>query len=318
MAVVRENILNSADVANDFLNAVVALDQTMSGLRASDLLAFVQANNLNIQMAGIDQDLSIYDIFVFWHLVAMRIPLSVGNAAHSGPIFLPWHRLYMIRLEEFMQQVTGDDTVALPYWDWAADGELATGSQWLAEVWDPAILGESRGAVRSGPLSQIRVRLVEDAQTGRLVSIDPRPLERRAGFGVSGLPDRGDVAVAMAADRYDAAPWGRGAGEHRDLLEGWWGFPAQMHNRVHVWVGGDMGPGTSPNDPVFFLNHCFTDRIWQDWMDLNGMVYQPGANQGPQGHRLNSQMVALIGQSLTPADVLDASQWYSYDSGLIV
>ena len=225
MAVVRENILNSADVANDFLNAVVALDQTMSGLRASDLLAFVQANNLNIQMAGIDQDLSIYDIFVFWHLVAMRIPLSVGNAAHSGPIFLPWHRLYMIRLEEFMQQVTGDDTVALPYWDWAADGELATGSQWLAEVWDPAILGESRGAVRSGPLSQIRVRLVEDAQTGRLVSIDPRPLERRAGFGVSGLPDRGDVAVAMAADRYDAAPWGRGAGEHRDPAGGLVGLP---------------------------------------------------------------------------------------------
>ena len=35
-----------------------------------------------------------------------------------------------------------------------------------------------------------------------------------------------------------------------------------MHNLVHRWVGGSMGPGTSPNDPVFFLHHCNVDRIW--------------------------------------------------------
>jgi hypothetical protein len=28
-------------------------------------------------------------------------------------------------------------------------------------------------------------------------------------------------------------------------------------DRVHVWVGGDMLPGTSPNDPAFFLDPCF-------------------------------------------------------------
>ena len=29
----------------------------------------------------------------------------------------------------------------------------------------------------------------------------------------------------------------------------------QLHNLVHVWVGGHMGYVASPNDPVSFLHH---------------------------------------------------------------
>src|SRR5829696_1697483 len=43
-----------------------------------------------------------------------------------------------------------------------------------------------------------------------------------------------------------------------------------MHNQVHVWIGGDMGPATSPNDPVFYLNHCNVDRIWEAWLVNQG------------------------------------------------
>ena len=39
-----------------------------------------------------------------------------------------------------------------------------------------------------------------------------------------------------------------------------------VHNRVHVWVGGSMGPSTSPNDPVFFLNHAKEDELWAVWI----------------------------------------------------
>jgi tyrosinase len=41
---------------------------------------------------------------------------------------------------------------------------------------------------------------------------------------------------------------------------------SQMHNGVHVWVGGMMGSvPPAPNDPVFWLHHCNIDRIWALW-----------------------------------------------------
>jgi tyrosinase len=90
---------------------------------------------------------------------------------------------------------------------------------------------------------------------------------------------------------------------------------SELHNRVHVWVGGDMGPGTSPNDPVFYLNHCNTDRIWEAWVQQHGRVYRPTVSDvdAPVGHRLDDVMVALLGAPMRPSDTLDASNWYVYD-----
>ena len=316
---VRENIFVSTAVRDQFLEASRLLDQPNSGVMASDIFNFLRANNLPLSMRGIEQELSIWDVFVFWHVLAMSIPLPVGNAAHSGPIFLPWHRMYMIRLEEFMQDALGDPNFGLPYWDWAADGELPVGQQWRTDLWRADYIGEARGEVRSGPIGDMRVRLVQDAFSGDLVSVAPRRIRRASGqsFGVPTLPRVQDVTAALNQPFYDVPPWNQQVASHRNVLEGWPNGP-QLHNRVHVWVGGDMGPGTSPNDPVFFLNHCNVDRIWEDWMGLRGRDYEPGVNRGPNGHRIDSQMVAIIGQALTPGAVLDPTQWYTYDAPLIV
>ena len=318
MAGTRENILVSAAVRDQFVQGLVELDSPNSGVFARDIAAFLRDNNLPLEIRGIDQELSIYDIFVFWHVLAMSIPLSVGNAAHSGPIFLPWHRMYMIRLEENLQQVLGDPDFGLPYWDWAADGELAVQDQWRADLWSADYIGEARGAVRSGAIAQMRVRLVQDARTGSLVSTTPRPIQRAAGMDarVRTLPREADVEAALDQTIYDRSPWNQSVMSHRNVLEGWVQGP-QLHNRVHVWIGGDMAPGTSPNDPAFFLNHCNVDRIWEQWMARHGRDYEPGRNRGPQGHRIDSTMVSIMGEALTPQQVLDPSAWYVYDHQLI-
>lgn len=49
---------------------------------------------------------------------------SSQNAAHNGPIFLPWHRHYMLILEQRLQTVLDDDGFDMLYWGWAADGDL--------------------------------------------------------------------------------------------------------------------------------------------------------------------------------------------------
>ena len=317
MASIRENIYNSAMVRDDYLNACLNMNQTSAGISAAQVSQFLQDNNIPLGMRGINQDLSIYDIFVLWHVVAMSVNLSEGNAAHGGPIFLPWHRLYMIRLEEMMQQMLSKPDFGLPYWDWAEDGELPASLQWRADLWNSNYLGEARGAVRSGILGDMRVRLVMSSSSAELISINPRPIERAAGQGIFSLPIKQDEQRVLNQSIYDAPPWNTRAQGHRNDLEGWINGPPQMHNRVHVWIGGDMSPGSSPNDPVFFLNHCNVDRIWENWMGRNGRIYAPRANQGPSGHRINDLMVSLIGGTLTPADVLDPSPWYNFDTALV-
>ena len=314
----RENILTSNSSRDDFLEGVRQLDQESTGISAADLFNWLQNNGINLRMQGINQDLTTYDLFVFWHVVAMSIPLATGNMAHGGPIFLPWHRLYLIRLEEQIRRILPNPNFFLPYWDWAADGQLGTTQQRQTQLWTSSYLGQSRGTVSSGLTSDIQVRLtqVNTLSGSVLVSHNPRNLERNAGVDVRTLPDKQDVVLAMNEPIYDQSPWSVNSSGFRNRLEGWINGP-QLHNRVHVWVGGDMGPGTSPNDPVFFLNHCNVDRIWEAWMVANSRTYVPAAPMGPQGHRLNDLMLSILATSMRPSDVLDPGQWYTYDSLIV-
>ena len=323
MAALRRNIRVSG-ASNRYLDAVSGLDSAMSGVMVSHAVERLAAAAPGLQLRGVDQELSYYDLLVLWHAAAMSIPMGGPgqNAAHNGPIFLPWHRHYMLILEQWLQTVLDDDQFGLPYWDWAADGDLPVAQQWQTDLWTAEALGESRGEIVSGRVAQMRVRLWQDPQTQVVWSIDPRPIRRAAGqdgrAAYSSLPTSASVRMCLREPEYDKNPWARQTVGHRARLEGW--VPSQegrlvdLHNLVHVWIGGDMAPGTSPNDPAFFLNHSNVDRIWERWQVDWGREYSPAADQGPMGHRVNSAMFTLIGDTRMPSDVLDAAPWYSYDN----
>jgi tyrosinase len=335
MTAIRRNILESDDARDRYLAGVAALAQEPAGITAAEAMLAIRRRIPSFEMFGIDQPLTMWDLFVLWHVVAMTVsglpPGRLRNLAHGGPVFLPWHRLFLLRLEQQLQRVTGDPDTALPYWDWAADGALPPAAQAETPLWTEQCLGEPRGNVTLGPVASLRVRLYRSGN--RLWSVQPRPLARAAGSDIATLPTSDDVVAAAATTTYDSAPWDAdsdsgatgptAADSFRNRVEGWVDArlpdqqaPPQLHNRVHVWVGGDMAPGTSPNDPVFYVNHCNADRLWEAWMARNGRTYQPtdvdlGA---PSGHRLHDQLYALFGDPLTPAQVLDASPWYEYDT----
>jgi tyrosinase len=52
----------------------------------------------------------------------------------------------------------------------------------------------------------------------------------------------------------------------------------QLHDDVHVWVGGDMRQvTTAAYDPLFFAHHCMIDRIWYLWQVRHGNGGVPNA-----------------------------------------
>jgi len=147
-----------------------------------------------------------------------------------------------------------------------------------------------------------------------------RGLRRSLGSQAPALPTKADTHAALGLTPYDHSPWNRNSTGFRNNLEGWQQNPGPgMHNLVHVWVGGDMLPATSPNDPVFFLNHCNVDRIWEAWMKKPGSpgrVYLPDdtAPVSLKGHRLHDTLSSLLSGSTTPAQMLNVTALYVYDS----
>jgi tyrosinase len=308
----RPNILNDATARQGYVNGVNLLKNEFTGPTTDSL-----------GIPGNSNPVSTYDLFVVWHQAAMMTltPPSQGdrNAAHSGPVFPAWHRFMLRLLELNLQRVLDDKSFGLPYWDWAVDGMLPPDQQLNSSVWAANCMGNSGAPVTTGPFAfdpanpkSFRVRVEADS-SAQLVQTD-RGLVRQLGTEASALPAKNNTAATLANPTYDAAPWNRDPATFRNGLEGW--NPYGMHNLVHVWVGGDMLPGTSPNDPVFFLNHCNVDRIWEAWMQKHGRTYLPldSAPADLKGHRLHDELFSLISPPTTPAAVLDMTATYTYDS----
>jgi len=239
-----------------------------------------------------------YDTYV-------QVHLNAHHDAHRGPAFFPWHREFLRRFELDLQAI--DPGVTLPYWNWTVDNSPTS------SLWDPAFLGgngrPSDGQVMTGPFA---------FATGNWpLAFDGPALRRRFGISAPALPTPGDVTSALAESLYDVAPWTLDSPSgFRNRAEGWIAGP-QLHNLVHVWVGGSMGPMSSPNDPVFFLHHCYVDKLWADWQRLHPTAgYLPVSDAMP-GHNLGDAMQpwAGLGETITPASRLDHhALGYAYDT----
>ncbi|MBO1414326.1 tyrosinase family protein [Streptomyces sp. FH025] len=329
MPVVRKNILKDATARDDYIAGVLALKQERTAFTTDQL-----------GVPGPPAPVFTYDQFVIWHCWTMMTPVPPGgdplkrNAAHRGPIFLPWHRVMLSLLEVKIQKILGKPDFALPYWDWAADGDL--GSPTNATVFTPAYLGGDGDPVTTGKFAfdpndpaTFSVRIDSDPSGMPMQADPPRGLRRSFAADWPTLPTSGEVKTTLAyappaggkpTDRYDTPKFNVSSQGFRNLLEGWIpsnpARPVHMHNQVHVWIGGDMAPSTSPNDPVFFLHHCNVDRIWEGWMNRFGRLYAPDMTFPAatyKGERIGDSIVSPLGPTTTPASVLDISAVYSYD-----
>lgn len=314
---IRRNILRNKTARDHYIRGVTLLKREFPGTTTTSL-----------GIPGPSLALNTYDLFTIWHHVAMTTPTPPGhptrNAAHAGPVFFPWHRFMLLQLEMNLQRVLNNPDFGLPYWDWAADGERPQSSQRTSRMWAANCMGGTGIPVNTGPFAfdgddpeSWRV-IIEVNSGGQLVQAN-RGLRREIGASAPALPRKAHTRTALRITPYDEAPWDPEADGFRNALEGWLGTPSAFHNQVHVFVGGDMLRSTSPNDPVFYLNHCNVDRVWEAWMRPSprghGRVYLPDASAPTslRGHRLNDTLTSLLSATTTPADMLNVTEWYTYD-----
>lgn len=271
-----------------------------------------------------------YDDYVYVHQQSMAgHPASDPgpHPGHKGPLFFPWHREFLRQFELDLRAASGDPNMCLPYWDFSRDQVVA----------DPGypFIDACLGGDGTGPNSTVITGAftVANGFTVALGGGGVTALQREFGQDslAPSLPSAASITAALAVSTYDSPPYDRttpGASSFRNLVEGWVGPDlVNVHNRVHVWVGGSMGPSTSPNDPVFFLNHAKEDELWAVWSQKYPAVphYLPAdgyAIPAGQHHlkRLSDHMDSLAeyfgaGTIDRPIDLLDhkAITWYDTD-----
>jgi len=164
---------------------------------------------------------------------------------HNRPMFLPWHRWFDAQFERALQGtgVPGASKIALPYWDWTSQFHPATSS----------IPADNS---KTSPLWTDPDFI---GKYNTLWRLNRTSTGSNLGFSTT---------IASVLSNTNFATFA-------DVLE------YDLHNGPHGWVGGIMGGGSSPGDPVFFLHHNMVDKIWQNWQDLGGgRVSGPFVNSG--------------------------------------
>jgi tyrosinase len=179
-------------------------------------------------------------------------PMYCQNA-HGTPYFLPWHRAYIYFFERALQDQVPDATLA--WWDWTTPAGQAGAIP-------PAYGNEKDTSGQANPLYSAAVNPVALEQ-GRSNGLDmaPNTVREPGQPGSPPLPTPDEIQSALAQTDYDHF---RGAVE-------------QMHNNVHMWVGGQNGHmGQIPfaaYDPIFWAHHTMVDRLWRLWQ-----LQHPGAD----------------------------------------
>lgn len=277
-----------------------------------------------------DPSHSYYDRFVIWHRDAFACKNSWhqdgdwAGAAHNSPTFLPWHREFLDKFETMLREMSGNPALALPYWDWTNPASTAAvfASDFMGGSGDPA----QGYAVTDGPFVKGKWRIIIKDPAALQKGLTPQTsfLTRNFGHFVDtsvSLPTAAAVRGALAVNHYDHKPYNASSPlplSFRNSLEGWrnaklahcdngWTIneevdlsPHELHNLVHIYVGGvwrvgnklsqgTMAYNTSPNDPVFFFHHANIDRLFAAWEITSRGHYQPAAG-AKQGWNANDTM----------------------------
>jgi len=257
---------------------------------------------------------SRYDFLVWVHYFSVMYH-PTEDYAHAGPGFLTWHRAYMLALDELLQEVTGDPTYAVPYWNWANPDGKCTAAVLAAfggDGHDDGICHTPAGgcncSLTTGPFAAWRTI---GADPGLNASHLHPPLKRALGCDPTAttLPSPHALEYAVRYPIYDAAPFNDSTHllSFRNLMEGFALTPVHtepmpkhrdLHNRLHIHIGGTMyNVELAASDPLFWPHHAFVDMQFERWIrnQEEHCILIPGPSTGAAaGHNYRECLMPIV------------------------
>ncbi|KAF0892510.1 hypothetical protein E2562_016816 [Oryza meyeriana var. granulata] len=201
---------------------------------------------------------------------------------HNCWLFFPWHRMYLYFHERILGKLIGDETFALPFWNWDAPGGMSFPAIYAnrsSPLYDPL-----RNPAHQPPFpldldySGTDTTIPRDQLIDQNLKIMYRQATRKTELFM-GQPYR-------AGDQPEPGPGS---------------IESVPHNTVHQWTGDPRQPNgedmgtfySAARDPVFFAHHGNIDRMWYirrgllfpgntdfadpDWLNASFLFYDEDA-----------------------------------------
>jgi tyrosinase len=224
-----------------------------------------------------------------------------NQCQHTSWYFAPWHRGYLIALEEQVRaaiiSLGGPSNWALPYWNYFGNQQMppAFATKTLPDGSANPLFVEARyGPNGDGDIYVPQPQVNQDCQQKTVYTNDyGGPVTPFVHFGSGALDSH--------------------------ALEN------NPHNYVHGFVGGRnsdsygglMGdPRRAALDPIFYLHHCQIDRMWAAWNAM-GNANPADSNwlNGPSGKRKFVMPTPTNPEWVyTPEEMEDYTQFYQYET----
>ncbi len=158
------------------------------------------------------------------------------------------------------------------------DGMSAAGMAWGVHSM-PGMVGPNFLSWHRQYLRQLELRLQQVDPSVTIPYWDwiadrtiPRPLTARALLTAWSVRRQWDQSQLPAPQDVQAL-------NLRSTFPAFQRFLEQIHNNVHLAVGGTMGGASSPADPLFFLHHANVDRLWADWQQDHSRARPPNSRE---------------------------------------
>ncbi|KAL6651415.1 hypothetical protein ACP70R_010340 [Stipagrostis hirtigluma subsp. patula] len=180
---------------------------------------------------------------------------------HNSWLFFPWHRLYTYFHERILGKLIGDETFALPFWNWDAPDGMTLPAIYTNT--SSPLYDDMRSQAHQPPslldldFSDTDANIPRDEQIDQNLKFMYRQM-------ISGAKKR-ELFMGQPYRAGDAPDPGAGSIENvpHGPLHGWVGDPRQPN-------GENMGSFYSAGrDPIFFALHGNIDRLWHVWRGLS-------------------------------------------------
>jgi tyrosinase len=200
-----------------------------------------------------------YAKLVTFHSQYMYDIHSFGGGPHVNQRFLPWHRVYLVKLEEMLNNTMKQENpgkeynIAFPYWDWEHDRKIPDLFLNFTPTMNVEVYQYINGQQIGSQIFNLQVKRFPDPDLN------------------STLPTSQIINRIKARTTFF---------EFTDRLE------KNPHNDVHGDIGG-MNPNHDPNNPkpfdergtmgdpyispldvLFWCHHGNIDRIWAGWQKM--------------------------------------------------